>query len=46
VDNHRKATLKTITPLQTFQLFVTAEASGQVQAPTGTRLIWIDHNNN
>jgi hypothetical protein len=46
VDNHRKGTLKTITPLQNFQLFVTAEASGQVQAPTGTRLIWAAHNTN
>ena len=44
VDSGRKATLKTVTPLHTFELFVTAEASGQVQAPTGTRLIWTEHN--
>jgi len=43
VDDHRKGTLKTVTPLHTFQLFVTAEASGQVQTPTGTRLIWTEH---
>jgi hypothetical protein len=46
VNGNRKGTLKTVTPLHTFELFVTAEASGQVQAPTGERLIWIDHNTN
>ena len=44
VDGHRKATLKTITPLHAFRLFVTAEADGQVQQPTGPRLIWTDRN--
>ena len=42
VDRNRKGTLRTLTPLHTFKLFVTAEASGQAQQPTGTRLIWID----
>ena len=46
VDNHHKGTLKTLTPLRAFQLFVTAEASSQVQAPTGSRLLWIEHTPN
>jgi len=44
VDKHRKATLRTVTPLHTFRLFVTAEADGQVQMPTGPRLIWTERN--
>jgi hypothetical protein len=46
VNDRREGTLKTVTALRTFQLFVTAEASGQVQTPTGNRLLWIDHNTN
>ena len=42
VDAKRKGTLKTVTPFHTFRLFVTAEANGQVQAPTGPRLLWIE----
>lgn len=42
VDAKRKGTLKTITPMHTFKLFVTAEANGEVQAPTGERLLWIE----
>ncbi len=44
VDNQRKGILKSTTPLQSFELFVTAETNGQIQAPTGQRLLWTDHN--
>jgi len=44
VEKDRKGTLKSVTPLHAFQLFITAEAQGQVQLPTGTRLLWIDYN--
>ncbi|MDR3671333.1 MAG: hypothetical protein P4L36_10825 [Holophaga sp.] len=40
VNDRRKGTLKTVTPLHAFELFVTAETDGQIQAPTGQRLIW------
>lgn len=43
-EKDREGQLKTVTPLHAFQLFVTAEANGEVQAPTGTRLLWIDYN--
>ncbi len=44
IDKERAGSLKSVTPLHTFQLFVTAEAAGQVQEPTGVRLLWIDYN--
>jgi hypothetical protein len=44
VDNDREGKLKTVTPLRAFQLFVTAEANGQIQEPTGTKLLWTDFN--
>jgi hypothetical protein len=44
VDKDREGTLKSVTPLHAFQLFVTAEANGQTQTPTGTRLLWTEHN--
>ena len=44
VDNDREGKLKTVTPLRAFQLFVTAEANGQVQAPAGKKLLWTDFN--
>ena len=40
VNDHRKGTLKTVTPLREFELFVTAETDSQTQVPTGQRLIW------
>jgi hypothetical protein len=43
VNGHRNGDLKTDTPLQVFELFVTAENDGQVQTPTGQRLIWTNH---
>lgn len=44
VDKHRKGSLKTVTPFHSFRLFVTAEPNGQIQAPTGQRLLWIERN--
>jgi hypothetical protein len=44
VEKDREGDLKSVTPLHAFQLFITAEANGQVQEPTGTRLLWIDYN--
>jgi hypothetical protein len=40
VNARRKGSLKTVTPLHAFELFVTAEANGQIQAPTGHRIVW------
>jgi hypothetical protein len=34
VNDHRKGTLKTVTPLNDFELFVTAETDSQTQVPT------------
>jgi hypothetical protein len=44
VDKDREGTLKSVTPLHAFQLFVTAEANGQVQTPAGPRLLWTEFN--
>lgn len=44
VDNNLVGTLKTVTALHTFDIFVTAEASGQVQQPTGQPLLWTSYN--
>jgi len=44
VEKDREGTLKSVTPLHAFQLFVTAEANGQVQEPVGTKLLWVDYN--
>ncbi|GLH73380.1 hypothetical protein GETHLI_18820 [Geothrix limicola] len=46
VDKDREGTLKSVTPLHAFQLFVTAEANGQIQTPAGTRLLWTEYNSN
>jgi hypothetical protein len=43
VDKNLTGTLKTVTPLHGFELFVTAEGSGQVQQPTGEPLLWTDY---
>lgn len=43
VDDKRTGSLETVTPLQGFDLFVTPENSGQVQAPTGKQLFWTTH---
>ena len=44
VDHDREGKIKTVTPLHAFQLFVTAEANGQIQTPAGTKLLWTDFN--
>lgn len=44
VDKKLNGELNTVTALRTFDLFITAEASGQVQAPTGQPLLWTSHN--
>lgn len=43
VDKNLVGTLKTVTALRAFDLFVTAEGSGQVQWPTGQPLLWTSH---
>ena len=44
VDKNLTGTLNTVTSLHSFGIFITAELTGQVQAPTGQPLLWIDHN--
>lgn len=44
VDKDREGTLKSVTPLHAFQLFVTAEANGQIQTPAGPKLLWTEYN--
>ncbi|MGC4116803.1 MAG: hypothetical protein QM765_20035 [Myxococcales bacterium] len=39
VDNNLNGKLETVTPLQSFQLFVTAEPAGAITAPTGTPIL-------
>ncbi|NNN06362.1 MAG: hypothetical protein HKL90_10720 [Elusimicrobia bacterium] len=43
VDKNLTGTLNTVTALRTFDLFITAEGSGQVQLPTGQPLLWTSH---
>ena len=43
VDKNLNGTLKTVTALQSFELFITAESSGQVQTPTGDPLLWTNY---
>ena len=44
VDKDLTGTLVTVSPLHSFSLFITGEASGQIQQPTGPKLMWTDHN--
>jgi len=44
IEKDREGKIKTVTPFHAFQLYVTAEANGEVQVPAGTRLLWIDYN--
>ncbi len=44
VDNDLTGRLKTVTPQRHFELFLTAEASGQVETPTGEELMWANCN--
>lgn len=43
VDENLDGRLETVTPLHSFALFITAEASGQVKVPTGVKLLWTDY---
>ena len=45
VDDKLNGKLKTVTPMHSFELFVTAEASGQVRKPTGKPLLWTSYSN-
>jgi hypothetical protein len=40
VDDYREGDLSTITPLEEFSFFVTAEATRDVRRPTGPPLLW------
>lgn len=44
VDSDLNGRLKTVTAMRRFELFVTAEASGQVSAPAGAPLLWANCN--
>jgi len=39
VDGELRGTLNTVTPLRTFELFITAEPSSTISAPTGKQLL-------
>lgn len=43
VDRDLNARLITKTPLSRFDLFITAEPSGQVTVPSGERLLWTSY---
>ena len=43
VDSDLTGVLRTETPLHSFDLFITAEASGQVQKPAGEPLLWTSY---
>lgn len=43
VDKRLNGHLDTETPLHSFELFITAEASGQVQATSGPSLLWTSY---
>lgn len=44
VDSDLNGRLKTVTAMRRFELFVTAEASGQVTTPSGAPLLWANCN--
>lgn len=44
VDKNLTGKLTTVAALHGFELFITAEGSGQVQSPTGQPLLWASHN--
>jgi hypothetical protein len=43
VDKNLTGTLNTVSPLHAFDLLITAEASGQVLAPSGRDLLWTSY---
>lgn len=44
VDEDLDGRLKTVTPLRSFELFVTGEATGQAPSPSGEPLLWANCN--
>ena len=44
VDKNLSGELQTTTPLSSFDLFITAEESIQVQQPSGQQLLWTSYN--
>jgi hypothetical protein len=44
VDKNLDGKLETETPLHSFELFITAEDSGQVKQPWGQPLLWMNYN--
>ena len=44
VDKDLNGTLDAETPLHSFEIFLTAEASGEVQQPTDPHLLWTTYN--
>ena len=44
VNKNLTGELKTTTPLAAFDLFITAEESGQVQKSSGQQLLWTSYN--
>jgi hypothetical protein len=43
VDKDLTGSLETVTPQHRFDLFITAEGSGQVQSPAGKQLLWTSY---
>jgi hypothetical protein len=41
VDSDLRGTLKTVTPMRSFDVFITAEASPTVMSPTNTQLLMV-----
>jgi hypothetical protein len=44
LDDNLDGEMKGVTPLQSFEMFVTGETSGQVNEPTGDSLFWTSYN--
>ncbi len=44
VDEDLNGSLSTVTPLRSFELFITTEAAPTATAPTGQRLLWTNIN--
>lgn len=43
VDKDLNGVLDTTTPMHSFELFITAEGSGQVMSPSGPPLLWTNY---
>jgi hypothetical protein len=44
LDDNLDGELKGVTPLQSFEMFITGEPSGDVNEPTGDSLFWTSYN--